>query len=418
MTATREHVLETPVGVLDRARELRAIADRAEAELLALAADWAAMHSAETVPEIDATEDLYGERPLNVAGPGAPEVAEFCVAEFALAIGKTTDAGRHYLGEALEVCHRLPGVRARLESGDLPAWRARRIAQSTISLPAAGAASVDAQVAPVAHKIGVMVLDRLVEEARVRFDPEEAETRAAAAAEGREVRVCLDRVGVEGVVDIHAAADLPDAIDLEAAIRAGAAQLADQGSTDPLDVRRAKALGLLARGQLDPTGTRTISLHVHASADPRSPLVRIEETRSFVLIDRLAEWCRDPATQLTVAPVVDLAEHISVEAYEVPDRLATQTRLRDLTCAFPHCTSPARRCDCDHRVPYDLGGTTCTCNIAPLCRGHHRLKTHSNWAYTVVEPGTYLWRSPTTTTSATTPAPPSRAATQTHPTTS
>ena len=123
MTATREHVLETPVGVLDRARELRAIADRAEAELLALAADWAAMHSAETVPEIDATEDLYGERPLNVAGPGAPEVAEFCVAEFALAIGKTTDAGRHYLGEALEVCHRLPGVRARLESGDLPAWR-------------------------------------------------------------------------------------------------------------------------------------------------------------------------------------------------------------------------------------------------------------------------------------------------------
>ena len=243
-----------------------------------------------------------------------------------------------------------------------------------------------------------MVLDRLVEEARVRFDPEEAETRAAAAAEGREVRVCLDRVGVEGVVDIHAAADLPDAIDFEAAIRAGAAQLADQGSTDPLDVRRAKALGLLARGQLDPTGTRTISLHVHASADPRSPLVRIEETRSFVLIDRLAEWCRDPATQLTVAPVVDLAEHITVEAYEVPDRLATQTRLRDLTCAFPHCTRPARRCDCDHVVAFAPDnperGPTCPCNLAPLCRHHHRAKTKRRWRYQRDPDGSYRWTGP------------------------
>jgi hypothetical protein len=113
-----------------------------------------------------------------------------------------------------------------------------------------------------------------------------------------------------------------------------------------------------------------------------------------VLIDRLAEWCRDPATQLNVTPVIDLADHIHVQAYEVPDRLTTQTRLRNLTCVFPHCTRPARHCDCDHRIPYHQGGTTCTCNIAPLCRGHHRLKTHSTWTYTVLDPGSYLWSSP------------------------
>ncbi|MGZ5400042.1 MAG: hypothetical protein ACXWDM_08510, partial [Nocardioides sp.] len=54
-------------------------------------------------------------------------------------------------------------------------------------------------------------------------------------------------------------------------------------------------------------------------------------------------------------------------------------------------------CDCDHAVPYrDDGGThqTCSCSLAPLCRTHHRHKTHGAWTYTILEPGSYLWSSP------------------------
>ena len=40
------------------------------------------------------------------------------------------------------------------------------------------------------------------------------------------------------------------------------------------------------------------------------------------------------------------------------------------------------------------GGVTCTCNIAPMSRGHHRLKTQTTWTYVVLEPGSYLWTSP------------------------
>ena len=395
MTTIRERELETSAEVLERARELRAVADRAEADLLALAAQWASMHSAESVPLLD--DDVWGERPLSLAGPGAPEVAEFCVAEFALSVGMSTDAGRRYLGAAVELAYRLPRVWALVAAGKLPAWRARRVAQATTCLPLEGADFVDRHVAPVAHKVGVPTLDRLVEEARVRFDPEEAEARALDAAEARGVRIGLEQVGFEGVVDVHAVLDLPDAVDLERAIQAAAARLAELGSTDSLDVRRASALGLLARGQLtldQPDPGRRISLHVHASADPSSPLVRVEETRGFVLIDRLAEWCTQPATQLDVRPVFDLADHVHVEAYEVPDRLAAQARLRDVICVYPNCTRPARRCDCDHVTAHAEGGTTCSCNLAPLCRGHHRLKTHGGWSYTVLEPGTYLWSSP------------------------
>ena len=101
---------------------------------------------------------------------------------------------------------------------------------------------------------------------------------------------------------------------------------------------------------------------------------------------------------MTVKPVLDLAEHIWVMSYEASDRLKTQTRLRDGTCAHPWCTRPAVRCDCEHRVPHDPEhperGPTCSCNLAPSCRPHHRAKTTGGWTYVTLEPGTYLWRSP------------------------
>lgn len=62
----------------------------------------------------------------------------------------------------------------------------------------------------------------------------------------------------------------------------------------------------------------------------------------------------------------------------------------------PHCDRPARRCDCDHIEPFDAGGLTCpTCNLAPLCRHHHRLKTLGGWRYWMLgPPGAYRWADP------------------------
>jgi hypothetical protein len=85
---------------------------------------------------------------------------------------------------------------------------------------------------------------------------------------------------------------------------------------------------------------------------------------------------------------------VSVDSYEVPDRISEQVSLRDATCVFPWCTRAARQCDCDHTVAHSAAGVTCSCNLAPLCRRHHRLKTHSPWSYLAVDPGRYLWTSP------------------------
>ncbi|HEY0950157.1 MAG TPA: HNH endonuclease, partial [Nocardioides sp.] len=68
-----------------------------------MATEWAAAHPVDDLDDAATVEGTEGE--LAIAGPGAPLVAEFCVADFALAVGVTTDAGRSYLGDAVEVRH-------------------------------------------------------------------------------------------------------------------------------------------------------------------------------------------------------------------------------------------------------------------------------------------------------------------------
>lgn len=51
-------------------------------------------------------------------------------------------------------------------------------------------------------------------------------------------------------------------------------------------------------------------------------------------------------------------------------------RLRDSTCVFPGCTTPAAVCDAHHITPWWAGGPTSLDNLVTVCRHHH----------TVVEP--------------------------------
>ncbi|GAB2856160.1 HNH endonuclease [Nocardioides pacificus] len=461
---------DTAAAVLEAARLSRAGADAAEVRQLRSAVDWAAMHSADSLTDAALAHDGYGDHGLPIAGPGAPLVAEFAITEFALAVGLSTDAGGRYIGQAVELRYRLPKVWKRVCSGDLVAWKARRIADATMSLVPEGAAFVDRHVASVAHKISIAALDRLIEEARVQFQPEDAEQRRRNAADGRCFDVDTDQVSYDGTMAIRGELDIADAMDLDAAVAAGAEAQRALGSEEPLDVRRAKAVADLARRQLafdlnttsdDPGATddvaapaqrggsdsplapdqprsstpapdgpaptrgtarrpRQVVLYVHLSHDALRArgldnsvdadgdggrdgvrLARVENTRSFVSVDQVRDWCASPDAQVVVKPVIDLEDHVHVNAYELPDRLVERVGLINHTCVFPWCTRPARklkpdghRADCDHVREHSAGGSTCSCNLAPLCRRHHRHKTHSPWSYTVIDPGTFLWTSP------------------------
>ncbi len=114
--------------------------------------------------------------------------------------------------------------------------------------------------------------------------------------------------------------------------------------------------------------------------------------------DRLAAWL--VGSTVVVRPVLDLHRPDAVDGHDPPEQMADLVRLRDRHCVFPGCRRRSRLCDLDHidaYTPIDRGGPpgqTSPANLAPLCRRHHRAKTHSHWHYRRLPDGSYRWTSP------------------------
>jgi hypothetical protein len=78
-----------------------------------------------------------------------------------------------------------------------------------------------------------------------------------------------------------------------------------------------------------------------------------------------------------------------------PTRLIREyVEARDQTCRQPTCRQPARRTDLDHTRPWHLGGPTCSCNLGPRCRTHHKIKQLPGWTLAQPEPGTFWLTTP------------------------
>ena len=105
---------------------------------------------------------------------------------------------------------------------------------------------------------------------------------------------------------------------------------------------------------------------------------------------------RPPQLKTPLIPVTrGSCDHPHAEAgYHPSHRLQHLIRARNATCTAPGCRRPAARCDLDHTVPWDQGGLTCECGLAPLCRHHHRCKQAEGWWLDQPEPGLLVWRAP------------------------
>jgi hypothetical protein len=112
----------------------------------------------------------------------------------------------------------------------------------------------------------------------------------------------------------------------------------------------------------------------------------------------------DPRTLKFNAVIRGPCNHAQAQAGYRPGRaLRHLVSARNATCTAPGCGQPAARCDLDHTTPWHHGGLTCPCNIAPLCRHHHRVKQAQGWWLEQPEPGVLRWRTPAGRTHTTTP---------------
>ncbi|GAA4694101.1 DUF222 domain-containing protein [Nocardioides conyzicola] len=393
---------DSPEQVLAALHDRHLVVNQAEIDKLQLAVQWAVMNPTDTIDDAATVDGTQGE--LAVAGPGAPLVAEFCVGDLALALGMSTDAGRTYLGDAVEIRYRLPKIWAAVTAGRVQVWKARKIAQSTKPLCRDGARHVDAHLAHDVGRCSFAQIDRVVEDAVRRFDPELAEKRRREAADERCLDVDLQQVSFNGTVHVDGELDLADAIDFNDAIAAGAKELAALGSTESLNVRRSMAAGALARRELTldlgtqdesrPQRKRELVIYVHLSEHAvTGGAAGVENTRSSVSVEQVKGWCAGTNTKVTIRPVIDLNEDLSADAYRPTETMREQAVLTNATCVFPHCTRPARPADLDHLENFD-GTNTESLNLAPLCRGHHPYKTHGDWTVIRTSPTTFTWTTP------------------------
>jgi hypothetical protein len=149
------------------------------------------------------------------------------------------------IADALDLRHWLRGVWAAARAGQVPAYQARTIAKATRHLTLEQTGRVDEKLAPALGALPWGRLQTLLDAAIVEADPDGAEQQAAAAAQERFVR--LGRKSEHGLKLIIARATAGDAIWFKATVDRIAEILGKQGDTDPVEVRRSKAIGILAQ---------------------------------------------------------------------------------------------------------------------------------------------------------------------------
>jgi hypothetical protein len=401
-------------------RALRA-AEAREVELIARACDeWSVDESA---------AGAACERLVRGGADGTPLVGEFLALELAALLGTSATDAATRIASVLDLRHRHPDLWAVVIAGQLEPWKAHKVttACSNAGLTADAARWVDhrftATCVPLPWGRALRRLDGLI----VQADTVLAAERAREKHERRMVHIGEH---ADGGSEVYARLDTGDALALNTTINAVADALARAGCAEPVDRRRATALGVLADPQaaLDllagvgdgrATNRRAI-LHIHVAADAitptdagrgrsRSGAIAEPPTARPGLVARVEEAGPvDLATlrvvlagcQVIVRPVIDLNEAPAVDSYEIPDRLRQAVEQRNPVEVFPYSSRRARGCDLDHTLPYDPlappgSRQTRADNLGPLSRTVHRAKTADRWHVTQPTPGVFDWTSPT-----------------------
>ena len=213
----------------------------AETRRLDIAAHWADLHPGDAVAKAGCP--AANSRPARRGRH--PTVGDFAPAELGCALRISDGSAARLIGDALDLRHRLPSIWVAAQAGQVPAYQARHIAHATRHLTMAQAGWVDRQLAPTLGAVAWGRLQTLLEAAIYQADPMEPNKKQKPPHSERFVR--LGRASEHGLKLIIARATAGDAIWFKATIDRIADILAHDGDLDPVEIRRSKAIGILAQ---------------------------------------------------------------------------------------------------------------------------------------------------------------------------
>jgi hypothetical protein len=319
--------------------------------------------------------------------------SEFAADELAVALRLTRAAAGARLHVAVELDQRLPQTAAALSAGTIDLPKARAIVDATAALEDPTTHAVEDLVLPQAGEQTLGQLRAALTRAVITADPDGGQTRHEHATAARTVTITARP---DGMAELWALLPAQDATAIYTAIDLHAHRNPQPGV--PIDARRADALHALVTGTaLTPTGP-LVHLTVPATTlldlddDPGElaghvPVPALIARR--IAADPTGTWRR-----ILTDPLSGTVLDVGTTTYRPPAGLARHVRVRDVTCRFPGCRQPARRCDLDHLTPHPQGPTADT-NLITLCRHHHRLKHQASWQITGNPNTTITWTTPT-----------------------
>jgi hypothetical protein len=422
-------------------------------ELVGIARAFGRLAAWVTAGQLAAVAELVARRDAQVAAGADPHIAEHVTDEVAAALTLTARAADNLVDFSTRL-QTLPATRAALWRGEIDRARAWVIADAVTGLAPGHAAAVEAAVIGAAGRQTTGQLRAAVRRAVLAADPAAADRRRQEAQKDARVETWSEPAGTAAL----AGRDLPAAEVLAADRRIGALarQLKTAGAPYGMEALRARVYTALLLGvpvqelharlvpadagtsqspgplPLPPvTGTLNLTMPVSTwlggaapgevpgfgpvpAGDARAlarllaaaPAAGICLTLTGADGTAAAHGCAKPARATRPGRVAGLTVTIAPLAYGTCDhqhespgyqpsaRLRHMIIVRQRTCSFPGCRASAVACDLDHTVPFDQGGRTCWCNLAPLCRRHHKAKQAAGWTLTQTSPGNLTWTLP------------------------
>ena len=328
---------------------------------------------------------------------------------------RITDAVREELAVALRWS--LATTQARIDSSRLLCGSLTRtkdaLSAGTIS-PQHAAAIVEAaqrvpdhheelqdRVLKVAERSTVSRTRQAANRAVLTIDPEGAERRRRRARCTRDVFVMDELDGISTLV-ARMATDRAHAVMTR--VDAGAHALGDDGAQGSIGELRSQVFAaLVLGGHSDAVDSVRAHLDIVVSLD--ALVGRTDDPAELtgsgsISIDAVQDLLADRGNEVTVRrliadPRTGHLLDLGRRTYRIPDRLREFIVARDRVCRFPGCGRGAARCQIDHVVAWDDGGSTDVGNLGAVCVRHHQLKTHGGWRIENSKPdGSCEWVSP------------------------
>ncbi|BDZ45609.1 HNH endonuclease signature motif containing protein [Naasia aerilata] len=326
---------------------------------------------------------------------------------------------------ARTLVHELPTTLEKFRDGAFGERHARILADATAGLSPAEIAELERRALPYAETLTAAKFDRKVKVLVQLIHPDELTERHRNAYAEREVRREPARDGMAWI-GAYLAAPIASGIDdfldkaarslktkdetrTHAQLRADVFRdvLLDDGAILPAEdghtharIPNARPRGIVPTVHVTVPALNLVPFTAGGAAEPdfESAADQLAALPALKLAGRYGEPAMlagygpiDPETaaqlvgqskglhRILTDPDTGVTVQFGRTRYRIPEELARYLRQRDGTCRFVGCNRPAERCDLDHTKPWEEGGCTDACNLACLCKGHHRLKHGTDW---------------------------------------